>query len=166
MRKTLLHGLLAMAIFGLTSLAVSGQSATSTAAATPAVSPAPSTSPMPVPTSPTGYLEGNWRVERAIFELFGNLKEVTQNDERFYAFLNLGPAGKGTVQYGTKQTTIDIEYELKNSQNLTVAFGSRLKPQVDLYQMLMLADGSLYLRSVRLAGVNGTVYYLLRKVQS
>lgn len=144
---------------------LSAQSASPAPSASPgpAASPAAAPTPAAAPASPAGYLEGNWKVERAIFELFGNLKEVTGADERFYAQLNLGPGGKGSAAYAGKPGSQEIEYELKNNQTLVVAFGSRLKPQVDLFQILMLADGSLYLRSTRLALVNGTVYYLLRK---
>jgi hypothetical protein len=157
-------------IFGLACLllAVATPAFAQTASPIPSASTAPDANPLVTPAasvSPTGYLEGNWKIERAIFELFGSLKEVTGSDERFYAQLNLGPGGKGSVRYGGKTVAADIEYELKNNQNLTVAFGSRLRPQVDLYQLLMLSDGSLYLRSTRLAGVNGTIYYFLRKAQ-
>lgn len=126
---------------------------------------APTITPVAI-VGPSSILQGNWKVERAIFELFGNLKEVTASDEHFYDQLNLGQNGKGSVRYGLKTSDTDIEYELKNNQNLTIAYGSRLRPMVDLYQILLLADGSLYMRSTRLAGVNGTVYYFLHKTNS
>jgi len=159
-KKAFLTSLLA-ALIGFWWLPLAAQSSSPEAMA----SQAPMlTTASPVATiGPSSYLQGNWKVERAIFELFGNLKEVTASDERFYDLLNLGQNGKGTLRYGLKTSDIEIEYELKNNQNLTIALGSRLKPMVDLYQILMLADGSLYMRSTRLSGVNGTVYYFLRK---
>jgi len=164
-RKPLYRNILGLTcLLVLTAATGFGQSASPSPAASMLPDAAPTATPA-ASLSPTGYLEGNWKIERAIFELFGSLKEVTGGDERFYSQLNLGPDGKGSVRYGGKTVYAIIEYELKNNQNLTIAFGSRLRPQVDLYQLLMLADGSLYLRSTRLAGVNGTVYYFLRKAK-
>ena len=121
---------------------------------------APTPSASPVGGSP---LMGTWKVERAIFELFGNLKDVLGQDERFYGILRIDAAGKGSICYGNKTEEIPIEYDFKNGQSLTIAFGSRLKPQVDLYNVLLLGDGGLFLRSTRLAQVNGTIFYLLKK---
>lgn len=152
-----------------------GQAAQPSPAVSASPAPAASASPTannteagalasPSPAVASGSpLVGSWKIERAVFELFGNLKDVTAQDERFYALLRLDANGKGVVRYGAKTEETEIEYEIRNGQTLTVAFGSRLKPQVDLFNLLILSDGSLYLRSTRLAQVNGTVTYLFRK---
>jgi hypothetical protein len=120
----------------------------------------PAATPAPAAGNP---LVGAWRVERGVFELFGNLKDVGGQDERFYSLLRLDAGGKGAVRYGTKAEEAEIEWEVRNGQSLTVAYGSRLKPQVDLFNLVILGDGSLYLRSTRLAQVNGTVTYIFKR---
>lgn len=136
-------------------------------------SPAPAASPanteagaLPAATAAPAAgnpMIGTWKVERAVFELFGTLKDVTGQDERFYSQLRLDQSGKGGLRYGAKPDETEIEFEVRNGSTLTVAFGSRLKPQIDLYNLLILSDGTLFLRSTRLAQVNGTVTYLLRR---
>ncbi len=134
-------------------------------AQTPSPSPkaVPAVTPVPVAGSP---LVGTWQVDRAIFELFGNLKDVTSQDERFYSLVKLENNGKGSLLYSTKASEVPIEYDSKNGQSLTLAYGSRLKPQVDLFNMIILSDGNLFLRSSRLAQVNGTIIYLCHKLEN
>lgn len=121
-------------------------------------------SPAPMVAQPNSFLLGTWKVERAIFEYFGNIKEVTGIDDRFFGDISFVSAGKGQALYAGKPDKSEMEWDLKDGQNLTLAFGSRLKPQVDLYKLLTLGDGAIFLRSTRLANSNGTIIYILRKV--
>ena len=157
------------AIVILVSVFASFLSSQQTGATTNTASPSPSpalstTSNTPLPQA-TSFLAGTWKIERAIFEYFGNLKEVTGVDERFFQNIVFNNSGKGTAHYNTKTEGADLEWDLKDGQNLTVAFGSRLKPQLDLYKVLALGDGSIFLRSTKLANANGTIIYILRKVE-
>jgi len=132
----------------------------------PLASTAPLSSSTPlasVAPKTQGALTGTWTVERAIYDLYMVLKDVTGDDDAFYASISFGAGGKGTVSYNGKGGTIDIEYDMRE-QVLTIAYGSRLKPMVDLYRMIVLADGNLFLKSQRLGTRNGTIHYVLKRV--
>lgn len=116
------------------------------------------------PSIPGSILSGSWQVERGIYELFGNLKEVGGGSDQFFSSVIFESGGKGTFRLGTKGEDQVMEYDLKDGQNLTIAYGSRLKPTVDLYRVLLLGDGSLFVRSTRLSLVNGTITYILKKL--
>ena len=164
LQKTCNIGLLVLSLI-MTSGYLAAESSSPSPTPNPSPTPSPEPSVVASPVSPNGSpLIGTWKVERAVFELFGSLKDVTGQDERFYSQIRLDAGSKGGLRYGNKPEEAEIEYDIKNGQSLTLAFGSRLKPQVDLYNLLILADGSLFLRSTRLATVNGTVIYLCRKV--
>jgi hypothetical protein len=172
-RRRVSATLLAVLCLSAGAWAQSAGAAVPAAAASPAASPSPAAaagnteagalpaaSPAPSAGNP---LVGSWKVERGVFELFGNLKDIAGQDERFYSLLRLDAGGKGVVRYGAKSEETEIEWEVRNGQSLTVAYGSRLKPQVDLFNLVVLGDGSLYLRSTRMAQVNGTVTYIFKR---
>jgi len=122
-------------------------------------------SPSPSPASNPangGPLLGTWQVERAVYDLYMSLKDVTNQDPAFYTSLSFGALGKGRVTYNGNGGTAEMEYD-QREQVLTLALGSRLKPQIDLYRLVILDDGTMFLKSQRLAAKNGTIHYLLRK---
>jgi len=121
--------------------------------------------PLATPTPQTTPLTGTWIVERAIYDLYNTLKDVAGTDESFYAKLVFGPGNKGKITYNGKADAIDMEYDT-HEQTLTLAFGSRLKPQVDLYRMVLMNDGTIFLKSQRMASKNGIIHYILRKLGS
>lgn len=123
--------------------------------------PSPTAAPLisGAPGGSTG-LFGEWEASLAIHELFGTLKEVQGGP--FLVRVRFNKEGTGSLNRGGTGADETFEFDLKDNQ-LTVAWGSRLSPRVDLYRVLFLADGSLYLRSTRLSNVTGTIVYILKR---
>ncbi len=110
----------------------------------------------------SGGLTGTWVVERAVYDFITVLKDVKDLEGTYYKRLTFAAQGKGKITYTGKADQVDMEYDMRE-QGLTIAYGSRLKPQTDLFQVLYLADGKLFLKSRRLGTMNGTMFYILSK---
>lgn len=159
--------------FFMGSLAAQTAPATPTSPASPSTPSSPQTPVAPVSETSstlgqvqsngaTGGLTGTWVVERAVYDFITVLKDVKDLEGTYYKRLTFAAQGKGKITYTGKAEQIDMEYDMRE-QGLTIAYGSRLKPQTDLFQLLYLADGKLFLKSRRLGTMNGTMIYILSK---
>jgi hypothetical protein len=110
----------------------------------------------------SGQYGGTWVVERAIYEHLTVLRDVSTSNGKYYQKITFGNDGQGTILYRDKGEAQSMEYLFK-SQDLTIAYGSRLKPQNDLFQVVLLNDGTLFLKSRRLGSMNGSMLYFLKK---
>lgn len=124
----------------------------------PSAVPAEPVVPMAAPAGTPAGLAGTWEARLCIHEMFGTLKETRGG--LFLVSVTFKADGTGSLDRGGNAGPEPFEWEMKDNQ-LTVAWGSRLNPRLDLYRVLFLADGSLYMRSTRLSNATGSVTYLL-----
>ncbi len=160
---------LIVGLFSLTSLLVA-QESTATSTTTLQYMQTSTTSTLATQVagfnmSPSAGLIGAWRAEKAILELFGNLKELNGTEPLYFSSIRFDSATAGAFVIPGKIGEQTFEFDIRDGQ-LTIAYGSRLRPQIDLFRFLPLSDGSLYLRSTRLSGASGGVTYILRRTNT
>lgn len=113
------------------------------------------------------FIIGKWKNELPIYEVYGEFYEDGVQNEKYkdIKFINSISFSKDYtgIMNLSDGTQVDFEYSIRTKgRDLTIAYGSKLAPNLDFYSIGVLTKG-LFLKSKRLSKNNGTMYLMLVK---